>query len=64
MRRRLTGWLVVAVVVLAGCQAGTGERSEDAGHLPAKLRVGVIPNISPERQRAQYEPFRAYLPRT
>jgi phosphonate transport system substrate-binding protein len=64
MRRRLTGWLVVAAVVLAGCQASTGERSEAAGHLPAKLRVGVIPNISPERQRAQYEPFRAYLART
>jgi phosphonate transport system substrate-binding protein len=26
--------------------------------------VGVIPNIAPDRQRALYEPFRAYLSRT
>jgi phosphonate transport system substrate-binding protein len=29
--------------------------------MPGTLRVGIIPNISPERQRAQYEPFRRYL---
>jgi phosphonate transport system substrate-binding protein len=62
--RRLIGWLVVAIVVLSGCQAGARERSSGPGQLPAKLRVGVIPNVAPDRQRAQYEPFRAYLART
>jgi phosphonate transport system substrate-binding protein len=61
--RRLISWLIL-VAVLCGCQASAGERLADPGHLPAKLRVGVIPNIAPDRQRAQYEPLRAYLART
>jgi phosphonate transport system substrate-binding protein len=62
--RRLIGWMVVAAVVLTGCQAGAGDRPTGPEGLPAKLRVGVIPNVAPEKQQAQYEPFRAYLART
>lgn len=29
--------------------------------MPSVLRVGVIPNIAPDDQRAKYEPLRAYL---
>jgi phosphonate transport system substrate-binding protein len=62
--KRLIGWLTVAVLVLTGCQADAGNRPAGTGSLPVKLRVGVIPNIAPDRQRAQYEPFRAYLAQT
>lgn len=55
--------LVLAVLVLAaGC--GTGEdRTVTANGLPATLRVGLIPNISPDQQRAKYQPFAEYLQR-
>lgn len=62
--RRLISWLAVAAIVLSGCQAGDGGRSAGAGEMPAKLRVGVVPNIAPDQQRARYEPFRAYLAKT
>ncbi|RVX39767.1 phosphonate transport system substrate-binding protein [Nonomuraea polychroma] len=46
--------LVSAVLVMTGgCGA---QRTADE-----PLHVGVIPNISPDQQRAHYEPFRAYL---
>lgn len=45
--------LSVAAAVLGGCTP------KARGAEP--LRVGVIPNIAPEEQRAKYEPFRAYL---
>jgi phosphonate transport system substrate-binding protein len=32
-----------------------------AGERPPTFRVGLIPNIAPDRQRALYEPFREYL---
>ncbi|HZD00079.1 MAG TPA: phosphate/phosphite/phosphonate ABC transporter substrate-binding protein [Actinomycetes bacterium] len=62
--RRLIGWLVIVAAVVSGCQADAGERSAGPGQPPAKVRVGVIPNIAPDRQRARYEPFQAYLART
>lgn len=65
MRRRpvgsaVPGLLTVVVLMLAavGC-GGTGESGD--GGLPRTLRVGIIPNISPEKQRAQYEPLREHL---
>lgn len=62
--RRLIGWLAAAAIVLSGCQAGDGGPATGAGEMPAELRVGVIPNIAPEQQRARYEPLRAYLAKT
>jgi phosphonate transport system substrate-binding protein len=37
--------------------------SDDVGAdgVPETLQVGIIPNISPDEQRARYEPFREYL---
>ncbi len=63
------GAALAAAVLLAGCAAGpekgtadkAGERAQKKYYTPTKLRVGLIPNISPEKQKAKYEPFRAYL---
>ncbi|MGR6913114.1 phosphate/phosphite/phosphonate ABC transporter substrate-binding protein [[Actinomadura] parvosata] len=45
--------LMAAALIATGC--GGQQAAEES------LHVGVIPNISPDKQRAQYEPFRAYL---
>lgn len=59
MRRgRKSAAIVMSLLLLAtGCGTGHAYNSGTS----ATLRVGIIPNISPESQRAQYEPFRAYL---
>jgi len=51
--------IVFALVVplLAAC----GAPGANAAAKPATLRVGLIPNQAPDRLKAQYEPFRAYL---
>lgn len=74
MRRKFVvaaGIAGLAVLLsLAGCAANTekgaaGKNEETAQtrkyYTPSKLRIGLIPNISPEKQKAKYEPFRAYL---
>jgi phosphonate transport system substrate-binding protein len=57
-RMGLATVMVAAVAAVGGCasQDDTGP-----GGVPATLKVGIIPNISPEKQQAQYEPFRKYL---
>ncbi|WP_062436738.1 phosphate/phosphite/phosphonate ABC transporter substrate-binding protein [Herbidospora daliensis] len=56
MTRRLIAAFAVLLLTAVGCGSGG-----HAGHGQGTLRVGVVPNISPEKQRAQYEPLRAYL---
>lgn len=51
--RRIVPLLLSIVLLASAC--GGGE--------PPKLRVGLIPNISPEQQRAKYQPFADYLER-
>jgi phosphonate transport system substrate-binding protein len=61
MARRRSAAVGVAILILlitAGCQSRT---DKNAGAVPTTLRVGVVPNVSPDKQRAQYEPFRRYL---
>src|SRR5690348_8987627 len=59
MGRRLAALgAAILIVLTSGCQSGT-DNGNDA--FPDTLRVGVIPNISPEKQRAQYKPLREYL---
>lgn len=63
--------LLVTVVTAAGLIAGCGSRGSTARnerketttrfYNPKTLRVGLIPNIAPEKQKAKYEPFRKYL---
>lgn len=74
MRRKFIVSAAIAVILtaaflLAGCSSGpevgtseeAGGRAQNKYYMPSKLRVGLIPNISPEKQKAKYEPFRAYL---
>lgn len=56
---RVVATLVGAGLVLAGCG---GNDEVAAGPLGiSQLRVGLIPNIAPEEQRARYGPFGEYL---
>jgi len=54
--------LASALLLAAGLAAAacSNERVTEEG-LPATLHVGLIPNISPDKQKAQYEPLKAYL---
>lgn len=55
-RVALIPFFLLALVTLAlGCQSTPKQQAEKP------VRVGLIPNIAPEQQRAKYEPFRAYL---
>ncbi|MEX2533040.1 MAG: phosphate/phosphite/phosphonate ABC transporter substrate-binding protein [Nitriliruptoraceae bacterium] len=56
---RIVSAIVGAGLVLSAC----GSQDEvDAGALGiSELRVGLIPNIAPEEQRARYAPFGEYL---
>lgn len=58
MRLRPLLTVLLAVEVLAACGgAPAAPAGSAATALPAVLRVGLIPNIAPERQRAAYAPF-------
>jgi phosphonate transport system substrate-binding protein len=52
--------LLLLVVPLAGCGSDEGG-AVAANGVPKTLRVGLIPNVAPEQQRAQYRPFGDYL---
>ena len=64
MRLRPVLTVLLAVVVLAACGGAPAAPSGAAATtLPAVLRVGLIPNIAPEEQRATYAPFGTALGR-
>jgi phosphonate transport system substrate-binding protein len=46
--------------MLTSCQVLSGAQPQGSER-PLTLRIGLIPNIAPDRQRALYEPFREYL---
>lgn len=58
---------VIALAVIAALVSGCGGSSGATAEAPADtgrqkpLRVGLIPNIAPEEQRAKYEPLETYL---
>ncbi|HEU5160901.1 MAG TPA: phosphate/phosphite/phosphonate ABC transporter substrate-binding protein [Streptosporangiaceae bacterium] len=58
--QRIRAVCVAVLILLAGTACETSSPANSRG-LPGTLMVGVIPNVSPEKQRAQYEPFREYL---
>lgn len=64
MRHRLPAVVsvVVLLLALAGCggSGGSGGGEQGSGD-PDPLRVGLIPNQSPESVEANYEPFGDYL---
>ncbi len=53
----LVNLLTLTVPLLSAC----GAPGAPAAARPQTLRVGLIPNQSPDKVKAQYEPFRAYL---
>lgn len=59
----LVALLALALLAAAcGSEENPGQTSGEAGKgTPETLRVGLIPNIAPEEQRAKYEPFTRYL---
>jgi phosphonate transport system substrate-binding protein len=53
--------MILAGVLLATGCATSADRSAGPNGVPETLRVGLIPNIAPEAQRAKYQPFAEYL---
>lgn len=52
--------VISALVLLSGCGTeGTASTTEQG--VPSVLRVGLIPNIAPDEQRARYQPLGDYL---
>lgn len=61
MKRIIAGLIALAISIgLSSCSTG-GDASTNALGVPKTLRVGVIPNVSPDKQKAQYEPLADYL---
>jgi phosphonate transport system substrate-binding protein len=61
VRRALSSFTaLLALVLLTACgaplESGPAQAARSDG-MPATLRVGLIPNVAPERQRAAYAPF-------
>jgi phosphonate transport system substrate-binding protein len=54
--------LILAVVTACGASA-TSDTINEHG-VPEALRVGVVPNIAPDKQSARYEPLKDYLETT
>lgn len=53
---------LTAILIAGGCaRAGGGADASGEGETTSPFRVGLIPNIAPEEQRAKYEPFGTYL---
>ncbi|MDP8969400.1 MAG: phosphate/phosphite/phosphonate ABC transporter substrate-binding protein [Actinomycetota bacterium] len=55
--RRLAAPLVALAALASACAGGRQGSASDE----QVLRVGLIPNIAPEEQRARYKPFAVYL---
>ncbi len=51
--------LLLVALLLSGCRAA--QLSDGASSASETVRVGLIPNQSPDTVKAQYEPFREYL---
>lgn len=62
-RRRMFHAAIAGGAVLATA-CGSAASTPTAGELPKTLRIGLIPNQAPDRIRAQYQPFGAYLEKT
>ncbi len=48
---------LLLLTLLAGCGSTSGADNPNPDALPETLRVGLIPNIAPDKQRATYAPF-------
>lgn len=59
----LAGTTLALSLLVAGCSPAVREAGTPPGD-QAPLRVGLIPNVAPEDQKAKYEPLRVYLEET
>jgi phosphonate transport system substrate-binding protein len=63
MRLRSGVIALLLSVLAAGCSSASSD-SPPPGSLPSTLRMGIVPNIAPEQQRATYAPFGEELGRS
>ncbi len=54
----------IGIAGLAALGCGGAAATPAGGETPTTLRVGLVPNQAPDRIRAQYRPFGAYLEKT
>jgi phosphonate transport system substrate-binding protein len=52
---------VAAVTALASYSAAVPTRAAPRPERPSTLRIGLVPNIAPDQQRALYKPFGDYI---
>ncbi len=55
--RLLPAVLGLAALLLTGCGGSAARAGSGDGALPGTLRVGIVPNVAPDQQRAAYAPF-------
>ena len=60
-RWRLLIAAVAVALVATACGTSSGSTAVTGTEMPSVLRVGIIPNIAPDDQRAKYEPLREHL---
>lgn len=58
---RLAALAVALIMIMTACQASAAKPNKNG--IPDPMRVGIIPNVAPDTQRARYQPFRKYLER-
>ncbi|MQA84437.1 MAG: phosphate/phosphite/phosphonate ABC transporter substrate-binding protein [Streptosporangiales bacterium] len=52
---------LLTALALTACGAPAAEERQTRDGVPATLRVGLIPNIAPEEQKAKYQPFAEHM---
>ncbi|GAA1431242.1 putative selenate ABC transporter substrate-binding protein [Streptomyces thermospinosisporus] len=60
-KNRLVLALACIAMAATACGSADAKGSTNSKGVPEKLRVGIIPNVAPDKQGAKYEPLRAYL---
>lgn len=60
-KNRLVLALVCVAMAATACGSADAQGTTNSKGIPEKLRVGIIPNVAPDKQGAKYEPLRDYL---
>ncbi|GGS28930.1 phosphate/phosphite/phosphonate ABC transporter substrate-binding protein [Actinokineospora fastidiosa] len=59
--RKLVHSAVLLMVIATACGTTDDPGAVNSRGLPETLRVGIIPNMAPDKQSARYDPLREYL---